>query len=434
MSRILTLLKTQRLLLLAIVVVLAAFFLAALFIKPAPPQHLLLAAGEKGGTYAYFAQRYAETLKKQKISVDIVYTQGSGENLARLQDPKNPVDIAFIQGGEADSLPAGHHLRAIAAIYFEPLWVFYPKTKMVAQLRDLKGRRLAIGLEGSGTRRLSERLLAWNGITAENTTFLSLPLSELVEAMKQGRVDAIFYVGAAQNPIVTQLIQIPGLTLHSFNDAYAYVRKFNFLSSVLIPEGVLSMADHQPDRNTTLLASSALLVAHDDFSPQLVSLLLTSAKEINGSHGLLQDSGMFPTAHMVDFPLHDEAKRYLQSGPPLLQRFLPYHIAAFIDRTKILLLPLITLLFPLLRITPPLYGWSIRRRIFRWYKALFKVETDFRRGSGTREELQQRLEEIEAKVMRQQVPLAYAAELYCLRQHIQMVRDLLSQTPVEVQK
>ena len=92
-----------------------------------------------------------------------------------------------------------------------------------------------------------------------------------------------------------------------------------------------------------------------------------------------------------------------------------------------LLLPLVTLLIPLLRIVPPTYRWRVRSKIYRWYRELQAVD-DRLEELGTMAQVGRSLAEldrIETEVMQVSVPLAYADSLYHLRQHIDFVRAKL---------
>jgi hypothetical protein len=91
----------------------------------------------------------------------------------------------------------------------------------------------------------------------------------------------------------------------------------------------------------------------------------------------------------------------------------------------IALVAIIAVLLPLSRVVPPLYEFRIRSRVFRWYAQLRAVED----ASSERpvDELLGDLEDIEARVGRVHIPLAYADELYALRSHIQLVRRRLQE-------
>ena len=98
-----------------------------------------------------------------------------------------------------------------------------------------------------------------------------------------------------------------------------------------------------------------------------------------------------------------------------------------IDRLKVMLVPLLTLLLPLGKILPPTYRWRVRKKIYRWYRELqaLDTETSARQADATRETLRQKLDELEEEVRKVSVPLSYADELYSLRLHIGLVRDKL---------
>ncbi len=150
---------------------------------------------------------------------------------------------------------------------------------------------------------------------------------------------------------------------------------------------------------------------------------------MHGSGGLFERSGEFPAPSHLDFPLSEAARRYYEFGPPLLQRYLPFWAANLIDRLKIMLLPLVTLLFPLFKIVPPTYRWRVRSRIYRWYRQLQAVDGRIARA-GPAEDLQalaKELARIEDEVARVSVPLAYADALYHLRLHIAFVREKLQE-------
>ena len=176
-----------------------------------------------------------------------------------------------------------------------------------------------------------------------------------------------------------------------------------------------------------MLAPTANLVARDDFHPALASLLLQIMTKVHRDRSLFEDQDEFPNASNLDFPLLDAARRYYKYGPPLLQRYLSFWTADFIDRMKVMLVPLITLLIPLFRVFPPTYRWRVRKKIYRWYRELqdLDIEQPSQQLADKQKEYIQRLDAIEEEVRKVNVPLSYADELYELRLHIGLVRNKL---------
>jgi len=68
-------------------------------LKPAPPKRVVLATGPEQSDFAEFGKRYVAELKRYGIEVVLRASPGSRENLRLLRDPKQEVQIAFVQGG-----------------------------------------------------------------------------------------------------------------------------------------------------------------------------------------------------------------------------------------------------------------------------------------------------------------------------------------------
>ena len=96
-----------------------------------------------------------------------------------------------------------------------------------------------------------------------------------------------------------------------------------------------------------------------------------------------------------------------------------------IDRLKVMLVPLLTLLLPLIKIMPPALRWRARKKIYRWYRELQVLdnETHTQLSAENREQLLRKLDDLEEEVRKVSVPLSYADELYSLRLHIGLVRN-----------
>jgi hypothetical protein len=305
--------------------------------------------------------------------------------------------------------------------------VFYRGERTIDQIAQLRGRRIAIGPEGSGTRPLALRVLALAGIDAKNTRLLDLGAGDAGDALAKGGIDAAMLVADTDSPIVSQLLHDRRLKLMSFAQAEAITRHLHYLSHVVLPEGGIDFAANLPARDVHLVAPTANLVVRDDIHPALISLLMGAATEIHGGVGLLRKAGEFPSEKGVDLAMSVDAERYLKSGPPFLQRHLPFWLAVFIDRMVVMLVPILAILIPLVRFTPTLYAWRIKSRIYRWYGKLKVLEVDMESAKTAVEAraLQERLESIAQSVSRIPTPLAFSEYLYNLRSHVELVRARL---------
>ena len=411
--------------LVAVVVVGAAFMIAYRFVRPAPPNHFVISTGDESGAYHLFAKRYKELLAHEKINVELRTSSGSVENLNRLSDPEAGYDVALIQSGIATINEDAPPARSLGALYYEPLWVFYRSPVELTRLTQLAGKRIAAGPEGSGTRVLAINMLKATGADKPPLKLLPLGGMAAAEALLEEKIDSALFVAAPDAPIVQRLLKAPGVRLMNMAHADALAQRYGYLSAVTLLRGTVDLAADIPPANVKMVAVTAHLVARDDFHPALVSVLLQAASKVHNGPGVFHKAGEFPAARAGDFPVSEDAVRYYKSGPPFLQRYMPFWVANLIERLLVLLVPLIAVLIPMMRIMPALYDWRIKRRIFRWYRELKEFELSVNKADDPAR-LLARLDEIEKGVAQTKVPLTYWDYIYTLRGHIDLVRAHLT--------
>ena len=400
----------------------AAFAIALRFVQPAPPKHLVMSTGDENSGYQEYGKRYQALLAQDGVSVELRPSRGSLENVGRLMDPDAHVDVGFLQGGTAFAANAPD-LVSLGSLYYEPLWVFY-RGAVIDDFPGLRGRRIAVGPEYSGVRALALQLLAVNDVGLPPTELVPIGEGDAARALLDGTVAAAMFVAPADSPSVQQLIEAPGVRLLSLARADAYTRRFPYLTRLILPEGAIDFARNVPRQDVVLVAPTANLLVKRDLHPALAYLLMRASASLHAEAGMFSKRGEFPSPRDADFPISPEAKRYYQSGPPFLQRYLPFWAANLVDRTWVMLLPVLAVLIPLARILPALYGWRVRARIYRWYGRLKEIELQLeeRQDAPALHEMASRLDDIEQAVNRIPTPLAYSANLYSFRQHIDLVR------------
>jgi TRAP-type uncharacterized transport system substrate-binding protein len=406
-----------------VVLTILAFAVALYFVQPAPPSSIVMASAAHEGRYGYYAKLYQQFLAKNGVTVNLRPSSGAMQNLDLLMAEDSGVDVALIQGGTGFGANAPN-LVSLGSLYYEPLWVFY-RGKPISDLDGLRGRKIAIGAEESGTRALALQLLAMNDAVLPPTELKPLGGKEAAEQLTQGKIDAIMMVTSAESKLVERLAATPGVHLLSFERAEAYARLFPHLTKLVLPRGVFDLAKNVPSDDIVLIAPTANLIAKDTLHPALAYLLMRAATEIHGPAGMLDREGEFPAPRNTGFPLSEEARRYYRSGAPILQRYLPFWAANLVDRLWVMLVPVIAVLVPLVKLVPPAYRWRVRSRIYRWYGRLKELELQLEDSpDGVRlEEMLQRLENIERSVNRIPTPLAYSENLYSFRSHIELVRQ-----------
>jgi hypothetical protein len=319
-------------------------------------------------------------------------------------------------------------LVSLGSVYPQPMMVYCRHPEPVELLSQLKGKRIAVGPEGSGTRVLALKLLKANEMDGPPTALLELQGDDAVKQLKDGAIDAAFLMGDSATPAVMRTLRgLPDVQLASFRQADGYLRKFKFLSKETLPEGAMDLAKNYPPRTLTLIGPTVELVARDDLHPALSDLLIRAAREIHGTPGMFRNAGEYPAPLARDFRISDDAERYYKSGEQFLYKRLPFWLASLVDRLLVLVLPLLVIIVPATRLAPAIYRWRIRSRIYRWYGALMAIEREMR-GTPTpeqREKVHARLDEISRAVSELRTPASFADQLYVLRDHVSAVRRRL---------
>jgi len=396
---------------------------ALFLLNPGPPREITLATGAAGGAYDEFGRQLAARLARDGLTVTLRNTQGTVENLALLNEPDSGVTIALVQSGVAlEDATQSPDLRSLAALFHEPLWVFTRRDFNLTSLRDLRGRRVAIGPEGSGTRPVALRVMELTGV-ADAVALEPLAGDAAYDALRGGTIDVAMFVAGSQSPFIRKLLIDGELKFHDLQRVRAYQAALPRLTTVAIGEGQLDVARNIPNEDRTLLAAVVTLVVNDDFYSGLAPLVLQAAKDVLTHGGPLEPPGMFPAARPADFPLLPEAEHYHKNGPPFLLRVLPFWAATMLVRVVILLVPLAVVLIPLFRLAGPVYQWQTRRKIFRWYSHLRAIDQHLRAGAS-RETVDAdlaKLRDLQHEILSVKVPLSYTDELYNLHLHIDWV-------------
>jgi TRAP-type uncharacterized transport system substrate-binding protein len=412
---------------------LATAFAVFWFFHSAPPMRITITTGPEGSSAYTSAKKYADILARSKVKVDILPSEGSIQNIQRLTDPDSHVDLGLVQGGLADEAQAAK-LVSLGDTNHQPLLIFYRAPRPVRILSEFSGKRLAVGPEGSGTRILALALLADNGIKPGGPTKLEeVDAQDAGKALLSGNIDAAFLMGdSAPTELIRELLHDQQVRLYSFVQANAYVRKFNYLNKMVLPEGGIDFGKDIPPSEVDLVGPTVEIVARPEFDPALTDLFLEAAKEVHGGGGLFKHQGDFPAPQRHEFPISSAAAHFYTSGKSFFYRFLPFWIASMVDRVLVTLVPLLIILIPGVRAIPAALRWRINLVIYRWYRLLLKVERDvvtLDLKQTQKDALLGQLDRIEKEVNSTKVPVAFATQFYELRGHINFVRDQLDENP-----
>jgi TRAP-type uncharacterized transport system substrate-binding protein len=399
-------------------------WLALEYLVPSPPSRITIATGPKGSTFEYFGRRYRARFARVGIDLELRQTVGALENLQLLQDPKSGVQIGFVTGGISDGRQAPE-LLSTGLIYNVPFWIFYPSSTTLDGLPQLKGKRIAVGPEGSGTRFTAERILSKANVTAKTATLVPLEGNAAIEALDDGKLDAVLIVGGSDAPAVRALLTNPRIRLMDFPTAEAFTRIFPDLVRLVLPKGAIEIDPPNPPNDVTLVGTTAKVLIRDDLHPAVVQLLARTMKEEHSGLGLFQRSGEFPSSFDPEYPMAQVAVDYYKNGPSFLAKYLPFWMTIYAQRLIAFSVAAIAIVFPAFSFAPRLYEWVLHTRLRALYRRLRVVENELHRNLSASqiEALQNELADIDKATST--VPMRNSDLYFMLRYHLNQTRSRL---------
>jgi TRAP-type uncharacterized transport system substrate-binding protein len=212
---------------------------AVLMLRSMPPRLIVMATGPEGSRYYDVGERYRAALARANIEVRLISTVGSVENLAMLLNSRSGASVALIEGGIIPPEDSSQ-LASLGTVFYDPLWWFHRREIEETGFDSLRGQKISIGAEGSGTRALSLELIKRSGMEGKVGELLPLPPRAAAEKLLAGEIDVAFIVTTWESPVVQQLVADERIAVSGFPQADALVALYPFLHKVILPRGVIN--------------------------------------------------------------------------------------------------------------------------------------------------------------------------------------------------
>ncbi len=388
-----------------------------------PPDHIRIAAGPAGGGYVGISSEYQRILLRDGIRLEIVETEGSVEN-ARLI-ASGDVQTAILQGGIAVDTDA---VEAVGTIFYEPL-VFVTHSAATIPRNPAKWKGLVInsGAVGSGTLAAFRDFEHAVGLNHADNTHLQLPYDAALEKLLSRELDIATFVAPLNAPYLLDVYASPELDLLILEHADAIARRLKYATVVDLPTGALMLDPVVPILPRKIVALEARLAIRPDLHPALVNRLTMAAIELHKGRSLLAEPGHFPATQATGLVMNNAARQLIQEGPSTFHDWLPYWVAAQINRGLLLLVPFFFIVVPLMRSVPAIYAYLMRRRIWRHYPEIKRIESEItpELASDQIESMLGELNALEARLSSVTLPAPYRQVQYNARLHLDLVQKRL---------
>ncbi len=299
------------------VLLLLAAGLAGCRDEPAEPMRIRIATGSPTAVYHAFGKSLAALLNRElpEVRADVMVTAASAQNVRLVA--AHDADLGFTQ---ADVLPPREPehpaVLAVARVYDDLLHLVTTAGGPVRTLADLRGRRVSVGADGSGTEVTVTRLLAVAQLGGDRVRQQHLGLDDSVAALHEGRIDAFFFSGGLPVRGVAELAQRTSLRMVDLGEWTEPLRRAYGQVYVTrdIPRSV-----YRADPVSTVANPNYLIVRADLPTPlvrELTRLLMESREELAAAHpaaGRMSPRSAIVTAPL---PLHPGAAQWYRDAKP----------------------------------------------------------------------------------------------------------------------
>ncbi len=388
-----------------------------------PPTSVVIAAGAPQGSFARLAQRYAQKLEGVGINVDVVYSGSESAELERLLLPTNAASIGFAHGIYAKSMPG---LQALAVIDSEPVWIFSTLSGP-AFIKQAAGLRIAAGSAKSASFLAAQLMLAHAGVRESDVRFQPQTGMAAGQALLDGRLDLVIAIAGDDAQLIQMLTRQSSVQILGIENAGALASKQTVLQPLLLPEGSLELGNNLPPRDVTMASLQTHLLVRPDVHPALQRALIDAAVQIHEEPTFLQRHGQFPTYGSSDFPLSQTARAFSLGNRAFMETLLPYRTAQFAELALYAVVPILALTLLILAWIPRWFDWRVNSTLHHFYGDLKFLESEMESVAtanpmGLRA-LIERLDAIEQRVVKMDLPDAFSDRWYTLREHLSAAQE-----------
>jgi len=408
--------------------------LALVYFFPAPSSTIVFSSGFKGGSYEQFAQRYRDILDRKHVKLELHPTGGAAETINLLRDPNSGLQAGLVQGGNVDNDQASG-LLSLGRINYQIFCIFYRATEKLDDLTQLKGKRIAVFPVGTGTRVVSDKVLAISGVTSDTAMLLPLGPRDAIDAVIGGKADAAFLGFASDAPLLQLVLRDPRVRLMSVARTEALTRHFPFLVRLVLPQGAIDFANNIPSNDIVLFSTTNSLVVRQDLHPAHIRLLAEALVETHNKPGLFQQMGEFPTQTDPEFAVAESAVDFYKNGHPFLERYMPTWIVPHVQRLLAVLVAIGAIVLPVFSIMPKLLRSFVEYRLSAMYRRLREIEATLQSDNTASQipTLRSELASIDRRISIFGIPKQYSDLFFAIKSHLDVVRTRLESRRAELQ-
>ncbi len=219
--------------------------------------------------------------------------------------------------------------------------------------------------------------------------------------------------------------------LVDFSDIEALSMRHPSLKIINVPAGLISSKFKVPDRNIKVVAYEESVVGRRDMEPGMALSLASVLQTVHSGRTVFNKRGSYPYFSDYEaFDPSDVVRDFYKDGKPFLSHYFSLKYAFFFHNLFIVLLPLLTIGFPLFNAVPALHKLYVRRKFDDWYARMREIEESLAVAESARlSYLSEKIEHMDKELSRFRFGFdqgEYVQGIYIAREHLDFIRKKIS--------
>ena len=278
-----------------------------------------LGTGSIGGTFFSVGRALAKVINRYSwVKAKTEPTGGGVENVILASERRivlgitqSDVALHAYQGTREFSKPH-NNIRAVCGAHHLDMQIFTLAKKEIQSIMDLKGKQIALGAPGGASRWVSHVILDHYGISAGDYVAQYLSFSKAIDALKEDRIDAVFYLSGGPSSALLELAETVGISFLSIqkeilNNIIQHYPYWTFSE-------IISNTYKGQNNAIPTLGVPCILITHEDVGEKaiysIVKSILEHTPEIAEEHPAGEEYNLKNALRGITIPVHSGATRY----------------------------------------------------------------------------------------------------------------------------
>ena len=264
----------------------------------------------------------------------VVSTKGSSDNINLLLRGK--IHLALAQAdrhyeawygmGEWKKQGPQKKLRSLFSLYPQTINLIASRLSGIKSLKDLRGRRVNVGIKGSGDRVNAIDILNATGMNIKSIKQSSDSISIASKKFQEGKIDAFFYTIGHPSLVISEASNVQGGALVvPIDNVDSFLIKYPYYQSTLIPMNSYSNMENSKERVESIGILTTFITTEDipeGIIYKIVKHIFDNFEDFKSEHAVLKDLDKKAMLQGLTAPLHPGAERYFRESG-LLEQFDP---------------------------------------------------------------------------------------------------------------